>query len=102
MLSQVLFVLEKSCNFAVFIDVNTLCRGNLWQTGHRENVAREDYYKSCACGNFDVFNGYCEVFGCAEFCRVVRKTVLCFGDTNRATSETEVFELLNLFFLPRA
>ena len=87
---------KQSDDFSVFVNVDVLCCGLFGKSGHRHNITCQHNDKSCTCTDLDVFNGYDEVLGCTELCRIVGKAVLCFCDTNRKLSEAETLKLCNL------
>ena len=87
---------KQSDDFSVFVNVDVLRCGLFGKSGHRHNITCQHNDKSCACTDLDVFNGYGEVLGSTELCRIVGKAVLCFCDANRKLSKAETLKLFNL------
>ena len=71
-------ILEKTADFACFVNVNLFCGRHLGQTGHCHNITCKNNNEACTCRNLNILDCNGKVIGCTELCGVIGEAVLCF------------------------
>ena len=89
-------VSEKTCDLSVLVDIDLDCGGYLGKSGHCHDIAGKRDNETCACRDLHAADGDIEVLGCAKLLGIICEAVLCFGNTDRAVSESDALKLLSL------